>query len=109
MLFMTKKDWGEPMANQVTLEQVEQLAAQLPPPERLKLVARICEHLSAASPVGSTESEAEQLWRSRLQLAEGLLAECEDIDDDSEGTSDAAEVIGRMREERIRQICQSDA
>jgi hypothetical protein len=97
------------MTNQVTFEQVEQLVAQLPPPEQLKLVVRICEQLSAASPVGSTESEAEQLWRSRLQLAEELLAECEDIEDDSQGTSDAAEAIRRMREERIRQICQSDA
>jgi len=97
------------MANQVTLEQVEQLAQQLPPPERLKLVARICEQLSVTSLAQVAESEAEPLQQARLRLAEELLAECEDIEDDSQGTSDAAETIRRMREERIRQICQSDA
>lgn len=34
------------MANGVTLEQVEQMVEQLPPPERLKLAAHICEQLS---------------------------------------------------------------
>ncbi len=36
------------MSNRVTLEQVEQLAAQLLPPEQLKLMANICEQLIAA-------------------------------------------------------------
>ncbi|HIE29186.1 TPA: hypothetical protein EYP66_18090 [Candidatus Poribacteria bacterium] len=90
------------MSNTVTLGEVEQLAAQLPPPERLKLVACICEQLSAAT----TEDEAERVKQVRLQLAEELLAECNDIEDDSQGEFDATQDIQRMREERgMSQIC----
>ena len=39
------------MSDRVTFEQVEQLAVQLPPPEQLKLVARISEQLSGFMPV----------------------------------------------------------
>jgi hypothetical protein len=42
---------------------VEQLAQQLPPPERLKLVARICEQLSVTAVV---ESHGEKAKRERL-------------------------------------------
>ncbi len=31
------------MSNGVTLDEVEKLATRLPPPERLKLVAHVCE------------------------------------------------------------------
>ncbi len=93
------------MSNTVTLGEVEQLTAQLPPPQRLKLVASICEQLSAAA----TEDEAEQVRQVRLQLAEELLAECYEIEDDSKGEFDAAQDIRRMREERVGQICQSGA
>lgn len=93
------------MANIVTLDQVEQLASQLPPSERLKLVAHICEQLSVAT----TESDAEQVRQQRLCLAEELLAECNDIEDDSQGEFDAVGDIRRAREGRLRQICQSGA
>ena len=89
------------MSNTVTLGEVEQLAIQLPPPEQLKLVARICEQLSAAA----TEAVAEQVRLVRLQLAEELLAECDDIEDDSQGEFDATQDIQRMREERMSRIC----
>ena len=91
--------------SKVTLEQMEQLAFQLPAPERLKLAARICEQLSTSV----TEKEAKQLWQVRLQLAEELLAECDDIEDDSQGKFDTAEDIRRMRQERLREICQRGA
>jgi hypothetical protein len=51
------------MANRATLEQVEQLAAQLPPPEQLKLVAHICEQLSARSSVGQAVEDEETVQR----------------------------------------------
>ena len=79
------------MSNTVTLEQVEQFVTQLPPPERLRLVAHICEQLSA----GITEGEVERLKQARLRLAEELLAECNDIEDDSQGEFDAAQDIRR--------------
>ncbi len=87
------------------LERVEQLVAQLPPPEQLRLVARICEQLSIAA----TEGEAERMRQVRLQLAEELLAECNDIEDDSQGEFDVTQDIRQMREERVSQICQSSA
>ena len=93
------------MSNTVTLEQVEQFVTQLPPPERLRLVAHICEQLSA----GTTEGEVERVKQARLRLAEELLAECNDIEDDSQGEFDATQDIRRMREERVGQICQSGA
>ena len=93
------------MSDTVTLGEVEQLVAQLPPPEQLRLVAHVCEQLT----VRATEGEAEEVRQVRLRLAEELLAECNDIEDDSQGKFDATQDIRRMREERMRQICQSDA
>ncbi len=93
------------MSQTVTLGEVEQLAAQLPQIERLKLVAHICEQLS----VTATEAEAERMKQVRLQLTEELLAECTCFEDDSQGEFDAAQDIQRMREERMSQICQSGA
>lgn len=37
------------MSNTLSLTEVEALVAQLPPPAQLKLVARVCEQLSAAT------------------------------------------------------------
>ena len=93
------------MSNRVTLSQVEQMADQLTPPERMKLVAHICEELSVAA----REGEPEQVRKVRLQLAEELLAECNDIEDDSQGQFDATKDIRRMRKERVGKICQSGA
>jgi len=98
------------MAKPVTLEQVEELAAQLSPQEQLKLVAHISERLSNTLPGALVEGSIEErIRKERLQLAEELLAEVEDIKDDSQGEFDAAETIRRMRDERIAQICQSGA
>lgn len=94
------------MADPITLERIGELAAQLPPPEQLKLVARICERLSSTSfGISEAERSERQAQRERLQLAEELLAECEDVEDDSQGISDAAETIREMRGERIASIC----
>lgn len=98
------------MAGAVTLEQVEALAAQLSPPEQLKLLVRISERLSTSTPPAlAEESREEWLQQERLRLAEELLREVEGMEDDSQGEFDAAEAIGRMREERTAQICRSDA
>jgi hypothetical protein len=97
------------MAEIVELEQVEKLVEQLSPAQQLKLVATICEHLSNTSTIEQMESNMEIWQQKRLQLAEKLLAEVDDIEDDSQGESDAAEDIRRLREERDEKICQSDA
>jgi hypothetical protein len=90
------------MANTLNFEQVQELVTQLPPQEQLKLAARICDQLSAMPSTDFVESETEHLWRERLRLAEGLLAEVEDIENDAQGEFDAAADIRRMREERTR-------
>ena len=86
------------MSDKMALERLEERVAQLPPHEQLKLVAHICEQLSTMS----TEGGAEQVRQRRLKLAEELLAECSDIEDDSQGQFDSAEDIRRMREKRTR-------
>src|SRR5438132_361485 len=98
------------MSGTVTLEQVEALAMRLPAPERLKLAARLCEQVSTNLPEAARQAseEAERRRLAALRLAEELLAECADIEDDSQGI-DTAEVIRRMRDERIAAICQSAA
>ena len=96
------------MAETVTLDQIEKLVEQLPPAQRLKLVASICEQLSSASTIEKVENDMKRSRRKRLQLAEELLAEVDDIEDDSQGKFDAAADLRRLREERIKQICQSD-
>lgn len=95
------------MSKKVTLEHAERLTEQLLPQEQLKLVARICERLSTTP--AAMPTDAEQARPERLRLAEELLAEVEQIENDSQGESDAAATIRRMREARIAQICQSDA
>ena len=97
------------MAETVTLEQVEKLVKQLPPTQQLKLVARICQELSAASNIEPTEDEMEPSKQKRLRLAEKLLSEVDYIEDDSQGEFDAAADLRQLREERIKQICQNDA
>ena len=86
------------MSNTLTLEEVEHLAAQLPPEERLKLAAHICEQLSASV----TYPEAGQRKDVRLGLAEELLAECDEVEDDSQGKFDAAHDIQQMRAARVK-------
>ena len=87
------------MTETVTLEQVEKLIEQLTPAQRLKLAARICEQLSAAS-----DDETGRLKQKRLQLVEELLSEVNHVEDDSRGKFDAVADLRQSREERLKQI-----
>jgi hypothetical protein len=92
------------MAGTMTLEQVEQLAAQLPPQEQLKLVARLSERLTAVLPlpvaVGSEETE--RLHRERAREAAAILRECDRAAAAFTRKTDSTETIRRIREERHR-------
>ena len=92
------------MVEIVELEQVEKLVEQLSPAQQLKLVAIICEHLSTMSTIEQIEDNTEKRQQRKLQLVEELLAEVDDIEDDSQGEFDAAIDVRRCREERIKQI-----
>ena len=89
------------MSNTVTLEQIEQLVVQLPPPERLKLVARICEQLSVAP---MAESDEEKARRERLAQVDAWLAECDAVAESIEGEFDSAKDIRQIREERTNRL-----
>ncbi len=89
------------MSNTVTLEQIEQLVVQLPPPERLKLVARICEQLSAAP---MAESDEEEARRERLAQVDAWLAECDAVAESIEGEFDSTKDIRQIREERTNRL-----
>jgi hypothetical protein len=93
------------MENRATLEQVEHLAAQLPPAEQLKLVAHICEQLSARSSVDQVVEDEATVQRRHEQEADEILALCDAAAETWDGEVDAAERIRWMRQERDKQIC----
>lgn len=91
------------MSNTVTFEQVGQLAAQLPPPEQLKLVAYISERLSSMLKA-SLSLNPDSTRRAREAMADTLLAELDAIAESIEGQFDSAEDVRQIREERSNRI-----
>ena len=91
------------MSNQVTIEQVEQLAVQLPPPEQLKLVARISEQLSQLLPAAQ-ETDMECQRRDYAARVEAFLAACDEAAEQIEGEFDSAEDLRQIREERTERL-----
>lgn len=87
------------MSDKMTLQQIEYMAAQLTPAERLKLVARICEQLSAVA-----HSNEEKARRERLVQVDAWLAECDSVAESIEGDFDSAEDIRQIREERASRL-----
>ncbi len=85
------------MTEPVTLEQVEVLAAQLPPTDQLKLVAHVYEHLSTALPTVSPEERGR---KERLTKVDAWLAECDEVAELWEGEFDSAADLRRIRDER---------
>lgn len=92
------------MSNKVTLEQVEQLATQLPPQEQLRLLSRLSERLTEIISPPVTVSEKE-----RTREAAAILRECDRAAAAFTRRTDSAETIRRMRNERHRQICQNES
>lgn len=76
---------------------------QLPPTERLKLMAHISEQLSR---LGMTvpPSDAEQVQREREAMADALLQALDAIAESIEGEFDSAEDIRQIREERANRL-----
>jgi hypothetical protein len=89
------------MPEPVTLEQVEELATQLSLVERLKLVARVCERLSAALPTVVPEEQTQKgVEHKRIAQFEQWLTACEEVAELWEGEFDSAADVRRMRDER---------
>jgi hypothetical protein len=91
------------ISNTVTFEQVEKLAAQLPPPEQLKLVTSLSEQLSALLRTLQPVDE-ELALQKREAAAAALLAELDTIAESIEGQFDSAEDIRQIREERANRL-----
>lgn len=92
------------MSTTMTLDQVEQLATQLPPHEQLKLLSRLSERLTEALSLPVSVSKREQ-----ERKAAAILRECDRAAAAFTRRSDSAETIRRMRDERQQQICQSES
>lgn len=60
------------MSNTITLEQAEQLTAQLPPREQLWLMARISERLSKLELTVSETTSDENLLKPKIKSKEAL-------------------------------------
>lgn len=95
------------MSSQVTLEQLEQQAIQLPLHEQLKLIAYLSERLSFAAQVVPATRSAASLQQERAREADEILALCDAAAELWQGEFDAAEEIRQLRQERDEQIWQS--
>jgi hypothetical protein len=93
------------MASPVTLEELAQQTAQLPPHEQLKLVALISGRLSlAAQAMPVAAGDEESLRQQREREADELLALCDTAAELWKGEFDAAEEIRQMRRERDERV-----
>ena len=95
------------MSNQVTLEQLEEQASQLPLHEQLKLIAHLSERLSFAAQVVPATGSAESLRHQRERETDEILALCDAAAELWKGEFDAAEEIRQLRQERDEQTWQS--
>jgi len=87
----------------MTLEQVKELVAQLPPQEQLKLMAHISGQLSQPPPSGQ-ESRVHRPGRDYAARVEEFLAACDQLAEQIEGEFDAAEDLRQIREERAERL-----
>jgi len=92
------------MSNKVTLKQVEQQVAQLPPQEQLRLMAYIAGQLSATPLVAPTREIEEQIRQARLVEVDAWLAECDAVAESIKGEFDSAEDLRQIREERASRL-----
>ena len=89
------------MSGTMTLEQLEQQVAQLPPHEQLKLVAHIGERLSALTLL---ETDEERRRREYVARVEAFLKMCDEMTAETVGEVDSAEDIRQIREERMARL-----
>ena len=87
------------MSNKMTLEQLEQQVAQLPPHEQLKLVAHISEQLINLALVATTQENNKEGAKSRLAKVDAWLAECDKVAELWEEEFDSATDLRRIRDE----------
>lgn len=89
------------MPDKVTLEQVEELVAQLPPKDQLKLLAHIGERLGA---LGLLETDEERQRREYAKRVKEFLKMSKDMAAESVGEVDSAKDIRQIRAERMSRL-----
>ena len=93
------------MSGAVTLGEVEQLADQLPLPERMKLFAHLCTQLRVSFPAAFiVEGEESQARQVREALAEALLQELDTIAESIGEKFDSAADLRQIRQQRVNQL-----
>jgi phosphoribosylanthranilate isomerase len=95
------------VSNQVTLEQLEEQAIQLPLPEQLKLIAYLSERLSVATPSAPATEREESSRQQREREADEILALCDAAAELWQGEFEAEKEIRQLRQERDERIWQS--
>lgn len=91
------------MADTIALEQVEELAAQLPPQKQLKLLANISERLSQL-PLVVQEMDAERQRREYAARVEAFLKMGDENAAECLGEVDSAEDLRQIRDERTARL-----
>ena len=89
------------MSDEITLENVERMAMKLPPQDRMKLVTRIREQLSAGAIV---DASPEHLGVDSLMKVDAWLADCDAVAEAVEGEFDSAADLRAIREERASRL-----
>jgi hypothetical protein len=89
------------MSDEITLENVERLAMKLAPQDRMKLVTRIREQLSAAAIV---DAKPEHVGVDSVTKEDAWLADCDAVAEAVEGEFDSAADLRAIREERASRL-----
>jgi len=89
------------MVNKVTLEQAEQLVAQLTPQEQIKLIACISEWLSKLRLSEALEDSGRRNYATRI---EAFLKMSDEMAAETIGEVDSAKDIRQIREERTSRL-----
>lgn len=93
------------MSNAVSLGNVTQLADQLSPPDRWKLLAYLCRQLRVAFPAAFVvEGDEHQARQVREAMADALLYELDAIAGSIEGEFEAADDIRQIRNQRAGRL-----
>ena len=89
------------MSDEITLGNVERMAMKLPPQDRMKLVTRIREQLSAGAIV---DARPEHLGVDSLMKVDAWLADCDAVAEAVEGEFDSTADLRAIREERASRL-----
>jgi len=90
------------MTNTITVDQIEQLAVQLPLQEQIRIVARLAQRLSAC---WSSEIDSETRERKEYaQRVETFLKMSDELAAETISAVDSAEDIRQLRDERLSRL-----